>query len=202
MPVDQEMAGRLRWARESAGYAARVDAMRAFGWPPVYDQHENGIRGFDKHVNKYARAYRVREEWLRYGRGLPREAMQSIIIGGRIGPFGIVNATENQLMSADGSRLIDAPPGDAGEYSAFIVDGDHNYPSLFSGDVVYTAKPEPPIRVLGKQCIATMADGSRRVCILARGTSAGLYLVLSINATPTPDAEVIDAAPIVWIKRG
>jgi len=184
MPVDQGMAARLRWARENSGFMAVADAIRAFEWPGVYHQHENGLRGFAKHARKYARAYRVREEWLRYGQGLPRASMRGIVVGGVVGAFGIIIDEVTPPMPRDEAWVVEEPPGDGGEYVAYRVDGDLNYPSFFSGDVIYAGKAVDPRLVVGRQCVATMADGTKRVCILALGPSQDRYMLFSINATP------------------
>lgn len=69
-------AGRIRWARERAGYSSTREAANALGWNEnTYKSHELGIRGRDgiKPVllEKYARAFRVSPEWLAFGRGSP-----------------------------------------------------------------------------------------------------------------------------------
>lgn len=202
VPVDQNMAARLRDAREQAGFGTAADAMRAFDWPGVYNQHENGTRGFSKHAGKYASAYRVREEWLRYGVGLRKANVRTLVVSGEVGRFGVILERETATMPRDTTVLVEEPPGEAAEYVAYRVTDDANYPALFAGDILYAGKPADPVTTLGRQCVATLADGSKRVCILARGTAVGLFMVLSINAAPVPDVEVIEASPIVWIKRG
>lgn len=199
VPVDQDMAARLRQARALAGYETPTDAMRALGWKDTYLQHENGTRGFEKHIPKYAAAFRIREDWLRYHRGTPRNGGRVPVVG-TIGDFGLVNEKRTKAMDHV-DDYVDSPP-ERGDFLAYRVVGDANYPSLFSGDVIYTAQPGPPDSVIGKHCIARLADGSRRICILARGSAIGLFMVMALNATPMPDIEVIEAAPIVWIKRG
>jgi hypothetical protein len=69
-------AGRLRWARELAGYTSIRSAAIAFGFNEnTYKSHEQGIRGAEglkqKHVKKYARAFRISEAWLATGKGDP-----------------------------------------------------------------------------------------------------------------------------------
>lgn len=62
---------RLRFAREKAGYATAVEAADALGVPrSTYIGHENGHRGFPaKQAPKYARKFKVSEEWLLYAKG-------------------------------------------------------------------------------------------------------------------------------------
>lgn len=75
-PDLQTQAGRLRWAREEAGYTSIRAAALAFGWNEnTYKSHEQGIRGAEgiktKHLNRYARGFKVSEAWLATGKGDP-----------------------------------------------------------------------------------------------------------------------------------
>ena len=176
--------------------------MRAFGWPSVYDQHENGWRGFDDDLQRYAKAYRVREEWLAFNRGAPKETRSRIDIGGTVGLYGIIQTAPSETAMMIDTETVESPPGDSNEYTAYLVSGDHNYPALFAGDVIFAARPRDPRQVLGRQCVATLADGTKRICILALGSAAGLYMLLAINATPLSDVEVVEAAPVILIQRG
>lgn len=62
---------RLKIARENSGYLSATDAANGMGMPvSTYTQHENGIRGFPaKSAPKYARKFKVSEEWLLFGKG-------------------------------------------------------------------------------------------------------------------------------------
>jgi SOS-response transcriptional repressor LexA len=65
---------RLRKAREIAGYNTAAQAAEAFGWKtPTYHSHENGTRGIRvPSLTRYAKAFRVRFEWLANGTGTPK----------------------------------------------------------------------------------------------------------------------------------
>nr|WP_300379580.1 helix-turn-helix transcriptional regulator [Henriciella sp.] len=66
-----ELADRLREARQAAGYGSAQDACEAFGWKySTYAGHENGARGIrGDMLKRYAKAYRVTVEWLLTGEG-------------------------------------------------------------------------------------------------------------------------------------
>ncbi len=54
----------------AAGYASATGAAAAMGIDyPTYAGHENGSRGFARHVPRYARFFGVRPDWLLSGRG-------------------------------------------------------------------------------------------------------------------------------------
>jgi len=65
------VASRLRRARESAGFQTATDAASRFAWKsPTYLSHENGSRGITPEaVLAYARAFRVKPEWILFGSG-------------------------------------------------------------------------------------------------------------------------------------
>lgn len=68
-----DMAERLRFARERAGFATAKEASDRFGWGySTYAGHENGARGLKQAVAQdYARAFRVDLSWLLTGSGTP-----------------------------------------------------------------------------------------------------------------------------------
>lgn len=71
-------AGRLRWAREAAGFSSIRAAALAREWNEnTYKSHEQGIRGADgikpRHLEKYARAFKVDLTWLTFGTGTPTQ---------------------------------------------------------------------------------------------------------------------------------
>lgn len=61
---------RLRLAREKGSYSSAKSAAEAMGVPvATYIQHENGTRGFPAATAaRYARFFRVKPEWLLYGK--------------------------------------------------------------------------------------------------------------------------------------
>lgn len=63
-------SGRLKDARIKSGYHSAKAAAEAMGVPAAtYIQHENGNRGFPaSRADRYARFFRVRPEWLLYGK--------------------------------------------------------------------------------------------------------------------------------------
>jgi phage repressor protein C with HTH and peptisase S24 domain len=71
------VAERLKAARQAAGFENAADAARRFGWAQsTYFGHENGSRGFRADTaSEYARAFKVTQEWLLFGRGGPPEAL-------------------------------------------------------------------------------------------------------------------------------
>lgn len=69
-------AGRLRWARERAGYTSIRQAAQRYEWNEnTYKSHELGIRGAEgikpRYLEKYARAFQVDLQWLAFGKGAP-----------------------------------------------------------------------------------------------------------------------------------
>jgi transcriptional regulator with XRE-family HTH domain len=66
---------RLKQARIAAGYSTAREAAAALGMrESTYMGHENGYRGFPaKQAPKYARKFKVTEEWLLYGKGAGEE---------------------------------------------------------------------------------------------------------------------------------
>lgn len=66
-----QVAVRLRIARESAGFSSAADAANRFGWVySTYAGHENGSRGIlAPRIREYAAAFRASSAWLLDGDG-------------------------------------------------------------------------------------------------------------------------------------
>jgi phage repressor protein C with HTH and peptisase S24 domain len=81
-PADiKTQSGRLRWARERAGYTSSRSAAQTFDWNEnTYKSHEQGIRQAEglkeKYLKRYARAFNVSEAWLATGIGSPERGLQ------------------------------------------------------------------------------------------------------------------------------
>lgn len=69
MEIDLDSpSGRLRWAREQAGFSEAADFARAVGVKEVtYRAHESGQNGFARHADRYAEKLKVEPSWLLYG---------------------------------------------------------------------------------------------------------------------------------------
>ena len=94
MDVDEDVAARLKAARQAAGYDSARAAADAIGIPvATYTQHENGTRGLPAgKARLYAHAFAVTPEWLLYGRG-PESAPAALISPARRVPVrGVVQA--------------------------------------------------------------------------------------------------------------
>jgi phage repressor protein C with HTH and peptisase S24 domain len=66
----ETMHTRLQLARERAGYTSAIQAANAMGIAyPTYAAHENGMRGFSRTAERYARFFKVSIDWLLTGRG-------------------------------------------------------------------------------------------------------------------------------------
>jgi len=65
MSTTADRARRLREARKKAGFKSGSDAARTMGVPvPTFLSHENGSRGYNEYIFKYARQFKVSWVWL------------------------------------------------------------------------------------------------------------------------------------------
>ena len=123
-------AERLRWARDRAGYAGAKEAADAFGFNySNYSGHENGGRNPSRtNAQRYAKAYKVRWEWLLFGLGEPSEEVKPqrpvtcvpVISWVKAGPL----ASNEAVLETAALRHVEVaglPPGD---WAAFEIDGD------------------------------------------------------------------------------
>ncbi len=166
-------AGRLKWAREEAGYTEAADFARAVKINPItYRAYESGQNGFAKHVPDFAKKLGVSSDWLMRG-GLtpmvPVSAKPTIISevapadfpapatslaklplwGGALGvrefdPDQHVELTE--LDMSDILEYIDRPPSLAHDQNAYCVTviGDSMWPRFRPGKRLYVSTRATP----------------------------------------------------------
>jgi len=123
-------AKRLQWARKNhAHYSNPTDAARAFGWTvSTYLGHENGDRNPSREAaKKYAKAYRVRWEWLLDGEGVAKltaapTEISAVPLLSWVNAGTLVSA-ESQLPIEDVPLLAFADLG-RGDFFALTVTGD------------------------------------------------------------------------------
>lgn len=114
---------------------------------------------------------------------------------------GFVGAgQEVYQFDEDGAGEVEAPFGAAPETLAVEVRGSSMLPLYEDGTILYYSKQLPPESMIGKRCIARLADERVLVKTLTRGSERGLWTLVSLNAPAIEDVAVIWAAPIDWIK--
>lgn len=178
-------------------YPGPTAASRAFGWPKeTLTQHENGTRPLSRQAaERYAAAFGVGAGWLLYGDRSSK---------GSKGPFvrfgGIIGAGQQVFPSdqLDGSTEGIVADEDA---EAFEVKGDSMLPLAHPGDVVFFGSPRPPSRLIGRECLVELTDGMRLFKTIERGSRAGLFDLVSYNASPLRDVEIVKAGPFLGVRR-
>jgi hypothetical protein len=95
---------------------------------------------------------------------------------------------------------VEVPPVVEGAFFAYRAGSAA--PGCLDGDVIYTPLPGTPKDAVGKQCIVRLVDGERRLCWLMQGAGPDRYDLVIPGLPLIQDAEVVEAAPVAWIKRG
>jgi phage repressor protein C with HTH and peptisase S24 domain len=196
-----DISDRLQWARQNHGrHATPTDAARAYGWTvSTYLGHENGDRKPSRDAaKKYAKAYRVRWEWLLEGEGKPTtgdkarttSAVGYVGAGAEITPFD--DHSPGRLEEAE------IPPGVPDDAVLVIVRGDSMYPRYFDNEFLfYVRRNDDPEAHLGRESVVQLADGRIFVKILRKGAGKGLFNLESWNAPLIEDVAVQWAAPVL-----
>ena len=197
---------RLQWAREQHGrYKTGTDAAKAFGWTiSTYLGHENGDRNPSREAAKrYAKAYRVRWEWILEGDGRPHPAH-----AGKAHAVGYVGAGAEVVPIDDhepgaGLEEIDIPPGVPEDAVLVIVRGDSMYPRYYKNELIFYLRDQrAPDELIGRECVLKLADGRVFVKTLRRG-AGGLFNLESYNAPLIENVAVEWAAPVLArVNRG
>lgn len=196
----ETIAGRLRWARRHHGkYATPTEAARAFGWPvSTYLGHENGDRNPSRGTaKKYARAYRVRWEWMLENEGVPLGNPEVPIVG------KVSRSTEIIFYpKAEIRRVVELPPGGGSDTVAVEVLGG---PMRGIADdhwlIYYDNEQRPPsAQLVGKLCVIELRSGAVLLRVLQPGRRKGRFDLESPTEPTLRDQEVRWAARVTWIK--
>lgn len=96
--------------------------------------------------------------------------------------------------------FVDAPPVYTDATVAVEVRGDSMLPLYEAGTILYYSRLLAPDDMIGRRCIAKLADERVLVKTLRRGSSKGLWTLVSLNAPDIEDVAIEWVAPIDWIK--
>lgn len=151
---------------------------------------------------------RLNADWIRkfaafYGVNEPdilNKAMTRLV--GRIGAGGSVMVYPDSAGS-DELDPVEAPPGVRADLvEALLVEGNSMYPAYQSGDIVFYKKDQCyGDACIGKECVVLTEDGLQCLKIVQKGSATGLYTLVSHNAPQMFDQKIVEAKPIIWVKK-
>jgi len=154
----------------------------------TYTQHENGIRGFTRSAERYARLFKVDLDWLLTGRGDMRGKRPSIPLMGVVGAGSSVIPITDSAGAAEFGE-IDLP--ERGRIAALIVKGDSMYPRFMDGEhILYDPTPINPARLFNSYAVAQTLDGRMLIKMLRPARTPGKFILWSHNA-PDEEAELL-----------
>lgn len=112
-PIMKELADRLRWARQTAGYKTASEFCRRHDYNRgTYGGYEAGTRGVPRDVAiKLSKLLRIDLEWLLTGRGVPRKGMDVSPASESVRWVPVISWTQagqlgNEDMSAESDTYI------------------------------------------------------------------------------------------------
>lgn len=145
-----------------------------------------------------ANALGTTSSWLLEGRETTETEPPTFPVENYIGAGAVVIPFDDQSPF----EWVEAPPSANGVKGAGIVRGTSQLPAFRDGDVVFWGEgSSDPDVFLGLECVCSLADGRQLVKRIIAGSKRGLYTLLSHNDDPIIDAQVIAAAPVLWVKR-
>lgn len=189
---------RLQEARRRAGFAEATEAARAYGWnSTTYLAHENGTRGLRPAVaDRYAKAYRVKAEWLLYGRRMngtaPNPPPRTVALVGYVAA-----GAEAHFTPAGELGQVEATADATDSTVAVEMRGD-SWGTFFDRWIVYYDEVRRPVTqdLIGKPCVVGLEDGRVLVKRLQRSRTKGLFHLFSPAADPIMDVAVEWAAKV------
>jgi len=163
---------------------------------PTYAGHENGSRGLQKNLARYAQFFRVSVDWLLRGRGAePSEDIKTVTIVGKAGagPDGTV-----LFARGDGNLgVAEAPFYATDDTQALEVEGDSMRGIADDGALIFFDEREEPNEThIGELCICWLEDERVMVKYPYLGAAgSGLWSLESTTAATLRDV------PIRWLAH-
>ena len=195
---------RLRKARMEAGFERQRDVLSRFpDWKAnTYKSNENGNAPFSFDAAKaYARAFKVRAEWLYAGTGAMRERGASgVPILGKVAAGAEGYFDDDFELGAARDHLAPLPSENR---ICLIVEGDSMIPRFRPGEkVVFGEKYDDPTPLIGREVMARLKDGRKLLKVLRPGAKPGLWTLFSINSAydPIEDVELEWALPFEELR--
>jgi repressor LexA len=127
-------------------------------------------------------------------------AAPRVPIVGKIGAGGTV-IFEDVGEDIEADRTVIRPPGISGPLIALLVEGSSMLPKYKDGDIIYIQRAHDGVLLdyLGEDCAVRLTTGETYIKQLIKGSSPGLFTLLSLNAPPIENVEVEWATPVVFI---
>lgn len=195
-----EIIARIKLKIEERKTSARAVSLEAGEGPEFL---RDLFRGDNKNPSamslvRVASALETTSSWLLEGRDEVETEQPTLPVNFYIGAGAVVMAFEDGWAF----EWVPVPPGDKDVKGAAIVKGTSQLPALREGDVVFWGEPSgDPTPFLGLECVCTLDDGRQLVKRIIAGSARGLFTLLSHNDEPIMDVKVLQAAPVLWVKR-
>lgn len=196
-------AERLRWARQNhSHYKTPTDTARAFGWTvSTYLGHENGDRNPSRAAAKrYARAYKVRWEWLLDNDGAVTAGRHIVQL------IGYVDDSSKVIFydAPNIQPLTELPPYVGINTVALEVRGGSMRGLADSGWLFFFDDERLPANrnhnLLGKLCVVSLKSGDILIRVLQLGRKRGRFDLESPTLPTLRDQQITWAARITWIR--
>lgn len=225
LPVDDfdldSPGGRLKWAREQAGFKTATDFAKRFGFNPTsYRAYENNQNGFARKAHEMADKLNVSARWLMEG-GDPDRGSDDAPLEQQAREMGLALVPELELGYSMGGGSIFSDYRQTGfvpfqrdwlrgfmrgTFADLFVargEGDSMLPTLMDGDVVLIDTSQKAIDKQDR--IWAISYGDLGMIKRIRRLPNGVYRISSDNpvveALEVADDEMHVVGRVVWVGR-
>lgn len=126
------------------------------------------------------------------------ELLQSprVPVVGRIGAGGTV-----LFEDVGNDETVIRPPGISGTLIALAVEGSSMLPKYRDGDIIYIQRLHDGVLpdYIGEDCAVRLDTGETYIKQIMSGNIEGRFTLLSLNAPPMENVEVVWATPVLFI---
>jgi transcriptional regulator with XRE-family HTH domain len=159
-------------------------------------------------LQRLARAAGVSVDELVGGRAAPQARKKDVSASQTTGKGAValrwLVGIYGRLFPMDENVTVDRPVGlpQGVDAVAARIDGDGLHPIPADWLLFFSAEAKPPDELLGKLCVVRVRGATQPlVREIRRGSTAGLFTLLSWGAAPMENVEVVEAHPVLSITQ-
>jgi repressor LexA len=119
--------------------------------------------------------------------------LADLLASPRVSIVGYIGAGGEVIFEDMGREdTVLRPPGISGTLVALVVRGSSMLPKYKEGDVIYIQRTHDGVlpEYIGEDCAVRLVTGETFIKQLMRGSSDGLFTLISLNAPPIEDVEI------------
>lgn len=129
-------------------------------------------------------------------------SVADLIAAPRVPVVGYIGAGGTVIFEDQGNdETVVRPPNVSTKLVALVVRGDSMLPKYQDGDIIYINRAHDGVlpEYMGRDCAVRLSTGETYIKQIIFGNEEGRFTLLSLNAPPMENVEIVWATPVAFI---